>query len=82
MRGYRHAGLSPIAINPLWVYRQWQLNSPIGNNGEWRQVATDVSIFVTKRCEVEIESVRSVGMASQKLPKSRQVVSKVAHLGT
>ena len=31
------AGLS------LRVYRQWRLNSPIGNNGEWRRVARDVS---------------------------------------
>jgi len=38
--------------------------------------------FVAKRCKVEIKSVRSVGVASQKLPKSRRVVSKVNRLGT
>jgi len=64
------------------VYRQWRLNSPIGDNGEWRRVARDVSNFVAKRCEVKIESVLSLDVVSQKLPKSGRVVSKVARLGT
>jgi len=38
--------------------------------------------FVAKRCKVEIESVPLVGVVSQKLPISRWVVLKVAHLGT
>jgi len=38
--------------------------------------------FVAKRCEVEIESVRSVVVVLHKLPKSGWVVSKVARLGT
>ena len=38
--------------------------------------------FVAKRCEVQIESYRSVGVVRQKLPKSGQVVSKVGRLGT
>jgi len=38
--------------------------------------------FVAKRCEVEIKSVLSVNVVSQKLPKSGGVVSKVTRLGT
>jgi len=35
------------------IYRQWRRNSPIGNNGDWRCVTVDVTIFVGKRCELE-----------------------------
>ena len=38
--------------------------------------------FVAKRCELEIESVLSVNVASQKMPKSGRVVSKVYFFGT
>jgi len=45
-------------------------------------MAMDVSSFVAKRCEVEISSVPSVGEVSEKLAKSRRVVSKVVRLRT
>jgi len=54
----RQAGLSPCGFIAKRVYRQWLRNSPIGNNGDWRCVTVDVTIFVAKRCELETEVFR------------------------
>jgi len=43
------------------IYRQWRRNSPIGNNGNWRCVAVDVTIFCPKTLRARTGSVPSVG---------------------
>ena len=82
MRIYRHAGLLPSGFIAMQVYRQWRLNSLIGNNGEWRCGAVDVSIFIAERCEVETGSIPMVGSGHGEVVKFARVGSEVIHFET
>jgi len=64
------------------IYRQRRRNSPIGNNGDWQSVTEDLTIFVAKRCEFEMEVFYRWAVVFEKFANLLAVGSEVVDFGT